>query len=308
MRKVCVIGAGQVGATVALYVAEKRTADVVLVDADANRARGKALDLDQAFPIRKFDVKIWGQDEAEALAGAAVVVIAAAVSSDPTETNPDLLAANGKIVQAVCGRIRAHAPEAVVIVVTTPLDALTFVAREALGFPRERVVGMSGVLHAARLRTFLAEALGVLPADATAMVLGGQGKHMVPIPRYTTVSGIPITELLPYETVQDLMDRTRRADETIFSLLKVHSSHHAPAAGVAEMVDCVVRDRGRLLPCSVCLQGEYGLKDVALGVPVILSRQGVARIVEVDLLEAERSALGRAARRVSEQLQLWRSQ
>jgi len=306
MEKVCIFGAGYVGAALALYLAAERTADVVLVDADPGRAAGLAMDLDQAFPLRGFDIRISAAAEADALSGAAVVVLAASASPDPAEIDSELLRRNGRIVEAACRQIRQHAPDAVVLVVTSPLGAMTGLAREALEFPRGRVIGMSGSLHAARLQTFLAEELGVLPADVTAMVLGAHGEHLVPVPRYCTVAGVPITELLPYEKIHDLIERTRVVDETMHGLIGDRTASIAPAAALAEMVECIVRDRCRLTCGTVCLDGEYGVSGLPLGVPLVLGRQGVVKIVEVALLESERAALQRAAGRVGEQLALWR--
>jgi malate dehydrogenase len=308
MEKVAIIGAGQVGATTALYVAEKQTANVVLIDVEAGRAKGKSMDLDQTYPIRRFDVQISGGNDPATIAGSQVVVITAATSGDPTNIDPAQMLANARVVKTVCGWIREHAPDAVVLMVTTPINTMTFIAREYLGFPRERVIGMAGALDAARLRFFLARAVGVNPADTTAMVLGGHGKYMIPVPRYSNVAGIPVTELLPYEKIQDLVEWTRNADDSIFALLKSRTACHTPAAAVAEMVECVVRDRRRMLACSVCLEGEYGIRDSCLSVPVILGRQGIQKVWQLQLQDSELAALRRAGDKVKELLGVWRAQ
>jgi len=302
MKKVCIAGSGNIGATTALFVAEKRTSDVVLLDVDHGRAMGKAADLDQAFPLRRFDVQISGTGDVTAMEGADVVVLAASASADPTDMDPNLIRANAGITRSLCAHIRERAPEAVVLVVTTPLDLMTHIALQATEFPRERIIGMAGVLDASRFRYFLSQELGALPSDVTAMVLGGHGANMVPIPRYSTVSGIPITELLPYEKIQDIVEKCRKADDELFQLLARRSAHHAPAAAVAEMVECLIRDRRRLLACSVELRGEYGLADVCIGVPVILGQHGVMRILELALSDSELRALRDSAEKIARQI------
>jgi malate dehydrogenase len=307
MEKVAIIGAGHVGATTALYVAEKRTANVVLLDVESGRAHGKSMDLDQAYPIRKFDVQIAGGSEPSSIADSQVVVVTAAKSGDPTNNDPDLMLANARVVKSACEWIREYAPNAVVLMVTTPINTMTFIAREYLGFPRERVVGMAGAMDSARLRFFLARTIGVSPADTTAMVLGGHGKYIIPVPRYSNVAGIPVTELLPYEKIQDLVEWTRNADASLFALLKTRTANHTPAAAVAEMVECIVRDRRRMLSCSVCLEGEYGIRGSCVSVPVILGRKGVEKIWQLQLLDSELGALQRAGDKVAELIHIWRS-
>lgn len=302
MKNVCIIGAGNVGATTALFIAENKTANVVLLDVEGGRAAGKSADLDQSFPIRSFDIRIRGTGDVTALDGADVVVLAASASSDPTDADPNLVRANAGIVRGLCEHIRQRAPEAVVLVVTTPLDLMTHVALETLGFPRERVLGMAGVLDATRFRYLLAQELGVSASDTTSMVLGGHGKYLVPIPRYSTVSGIPITELLPYEKIQDLVEQTRNADHEISILLSGRSACYAPAAAVSEMVECLIRDRKRLQICSVCLRGEYGMTDVCMGVPAILGKGGVEKILELKLTDSENQSLLKSGEKIRSQI------
>lgn len=305
MKQVTVIGAGKVGATVALYTAEKRAANVILMDANEGRAAGKAMDLDQSYPLRKFDIRISSLSDWEELSRSDVVVITASVSPEPAYRNPALLHDNGDIMRAVCRVVGRFAPHAVVIVLTAPTDIMTYIAWETLGIPRSRVLGVSGVLDAARLRLFMAQAVGVRPSDASVLVLGGHGEHIVPVLRTCTISGIPLRQFLPEASLGDWVSRIRNADRDIFELDGTHGPTHAPAAAVAEMVNTVVRDRKRLLTCSVCLDGAYGFRDVCLGVPVILGREGAEKIVELKLRDEEAEALSSAAADFTCRIRSW---
>jgi len=298
--RIAVIGAGDVGANLALELARRELGEVVMLDIIEGMPQGKALDMLESSPIHEFDTKVKGSNDYAEVEGAEVVVITAGKPRKPGMSREDLLEGNARIVKAICEEVRRRAPGAVVIVVTNPLDVMTYVAWKVTGFEPERVVGMAGVLDSARFRYFVAEELGVSVRDVQAMVLGGHGEDMVPLPKYTTVSGVPITQLLPPERVGAIVERVRRAGTEIVSLLGTGSAFYSPAASAAEMVEAVVKDRKRLLPCSAYLRGEFGLSDVYCGVPVILGAGGVRRIVEVELDRDELYALRRSAERVRE--------
>jgi len=300
MAKIAVIGAGNVGATLALELAERELGEVVMVDIVEGMPQGKALDMLEASPLHGFDVKIRGTNNYSDIEGADVVVVTAGAARRPGMSREDLLETNARIVKSVCEEIRRRAPKCVLVMVTNPLDVMTHVALRVTGFEPERVVGMAGVLDSARFRFFVAEELGVSVRDVQAMVLGGHGDDMVPLPRYTTISGVPITQLLPPGRIERIVERVRRAGTEIVSLLGTGSAFYSPGASAAEMVEAIVRDRRRLLPCSAYLRGEFGLSDVYCGVPVILGAGGVREIVEVELSEAELSSLRRSAERVRE--------
>ncbi len=298
--RVAVIGGGgNVGASVGTYVADSGLADVVLIDILEGVPQGKALDLLQAAPLRGSNALCTGSNSLEDVRGADVVVVTAGFPRKPGMSRSDLLKSNADIVRGACEAVRRHAPDAVLVVVTNPLDVMSYLAFRATGFPKQRVVGMAGVLDAARFRAFVAGALGVAAEDVQAMVLGGHGDSMVPLPRYTTVGGVPITELLPPEEVARLCDRTRNGGAEIVQLLKTGSAFYAPAASVVEMVRSILHDEKRVLPCSVLLTGEYGLSDVFLGVPCVLGRDGVERVLELRLSPEERQALHASAAAVS---------
>ncbi len=301
--KVTVVGAGNVGATVAQRIAEKQLADVVLVDILEGVPQGKALDMMESAPVEKFDAHVAGANSYEATAGSQVVVITAGIPRKPGMSRDDLVATNEKIVADVVRKVLPGSRDAILIVVSNPLDAMCEVARRVSGLPRERVFGMAGVLDSARMRCFLAEALEVSVENTHAFVLGGHGDTMVPLPRYSTVSGIPVTELLPKEKLEAIVRRTRDGGVEIVNLLKT-SAWYAPASAVVEMVDAVLRDKKKILPCAVYLQGEYGISDVYLGVPVKLGRGGAERIVEISLTDAERAALEKSAGAVRELVKL----
>ena len=297
MAKVAVIGAGNVGATLAHVLAQKDVASsVTLVDIVEGLPQGKSLDMRQAGPLQDYDCKVSGSnDMAEGVAGADVVVMTAGLARKPGMDRMDLLKKNTDIVAGAMRAVRDRAPKAVVVMVTNPLDVMTWVALTVTGFPRERVTGMAGVLDSARYRTFIAMELGVSVVDVSAMVLGGHGDTMVPLPRYSTVNGIPITELLEPAVIDRLSDRTRKGGAEIVNLLKTGSAYYAPATSAAQMVEAVLKDRGHLLPACVSLEGEYGEKGICLGVPVILGAGGVRRIVELNLTDAERATLKKSA-------------
>jgi len=304
--KISVVGAGMVGSSAALKMAQKELGDIVLVDVVEFVAEGKALDMAESSPLDGFDVALIGKtNDYSVIKDSDVVVITAGVPRKPGMTRMDLLMTNAGIVETISNHIRELAPNSIVIVVTNPLDVMTYVAWKVTGFPRERVMGQAGVLDSIRMRYFVAQELGVSVKDVQAMVLGSHGDQMVPLPRYTTVSGVTITELLPPETIERINDRTRKAGTEIVNLLKTGSAYYAPGAAVAEMVEAIVRDKKRLMPCSVLLKGEYGLNDVFIGVPVILGKNGVERIVELKLTDEELKALHQSAEEVRKGIADW---
>lgn len=293
--KVTVVGAGNVGSVVAQEVALRDYADVVLIDIVEGMPQGKALDMMQTGPVDGYDSSITGSNGYAESAGSDVVVITSGVARKPGMSRDDLLKTNMGIVSAVTKEVVAHSPDAVLIIVANPLDAMCHVAFEASGFPRERVIGMAGVLDSARFRTFVAMELGVSMEDVQALVLGGHGDTMVPLPRYTTVCGIPITELLDAGTIKSLSERTAGGGAEIVSLLKTGSAYYAPGASAAFMVEAIVHDKNRVLPASVLLQGEYGINDLFVGVPVKLGAGGVKQIIELKLTDDEQAMLQHSA-------------
>jgi malate dehydrogenase len=296
--KVAVIGAGNVGAKAVYYIAEKNLADIVMVDVVDGLARSKALDFLHAAPLRGYEVRIRGTTDFAEIEGSDVVVITAGIARKPGMDRMDLLKINVGIARKAAAEIALRAPNAVVIVVTNPLDVIAMVALRETGFALRKVVGMAGVLDSTRFRYFIAERLGVWPGDVQAMVLGGHGDEMVPLTSYTSVGGIPIGELLDPASIEELVKRTRTGGAEIVSLLKTGSAFYAPGASVAKMVEAVIKDEKRLFPASAFLRGEYGLRDIFLGVPVIMGRNGVERIVELPLTDAERKALEASAEAV----------
>ena len=301
VNKITVVGAGNVGATAAQRIAEKELARrVVLVDVVEGIPQGKGLDQWQSAPIEGFDSRVIGTNGYEETAGSDVVVITAGIARKPGMSRDDLLNTNAGIVRQVSQQVKATSPEAIVIVVSNPLDVMSWVAKEVTGFPRERVIGMAGVLDTARYRAFLAEAMDVSVRDIQAMVLGGHGDTMVPLISYTSVSGIPVTQLLDRATLDAIVDRTRNGGAEIVKHLKTGSAYYAPSAGAVQMVEAIVRDQKRILPCAAWLQGEYGLRDLFLGVPCKLGRAGLERVLEVELTADERAALERSAEAVRE--------
>lgn len=294
-KKVSIIGAGNVGATAAYYVAEKVIADIVMLDVEEGSTKAKALDFLHAGPVRNYDVSITGTKDYAMIEDSAVVVITAGLPRKPGMDRMDLLKVNTKIVKDCSLQVAKYAPNATVIIVTNPLDVMCHVALRATGFSVRRVVGMAGILDSTRFRFFVSEALGCALTDVDAMVLGGHGDQMVPIPRFTTVAGIPITKLLDSETIEKLVKRTRNGGAEIVSYLKTGSAYYAPAAAAAEMVEAVITDRKHLSPCAVYLRGEYGFEDLFIGVPIILGRNGVEQIVELELTPEERAMLQASA-------------
>jgi len=299
-NKVTVIGAGNVGATTAQRIAEAGLADVVLVDIVEGLPQGKGLDLAEAAPVVGHDSWVVGTNDYADTAGSDIVVVTSGLARQPGMSRDDLLSKNAGIVRAVVEQAAKHSPDAILIVVTNPLDAMCHVALKASGFPRERVIGMAGVLYSARFRTFIAEELGVSVADTHAFVLGGHGDTMVPLSRYSTVAGVPITELLSAERVKALEDRTANGGAEVVALLKTGSAFYAPAASAFEMVDAILRDRKRVLPCAVLLQGEFKTRDLFVGVPVVLGRGGMEKVFEIELTADEQAAFDRSAAAVKE--------
>jgi malate dehydrogenase len=301
VNTITVVGAGNVGATTAQRIAEKHLAHrVVMVDVAEGIPQGKALDQLQSGPIEGFDCRVVGTNDYADTAGSDVVVITAGIARKPGMSRDDLLATNAGIVRQVSEEIKARSPNAILIVVSNPLDVMCYVAKRVTGFPRERVLGMAGVLDTARYRTFLAEALGVSVRDIQAMVLGGHGDTMVPLISYTTVSGIPVTQLLDKAKLEAVVTRTRNGGAEIVKHLKTGSAYYAPSAAAVEMVEAVVLDQKRVLPCAAWLEGEYGMRDLFLGVPCIVGRRGLEKILEVELTAAERTELGKSADSVRE--------
>ena len=290
-RKVGIIGAGNVGATSAYYIAEKVIADIVMVDVVEGMPQAKALDFLYAGPMRGYDVSIQGTNDFSALADSDVVVITAGVPRKPGMDRMDLLKVNAGIVKTAATHIARYAPNSTVIVVSNPLDVMCHVAYRTTGFAVRRVVGMAGILDSTRFRCFLGDELHCALSDVHAMVLGGHGDQMVPLPRFATVAGIPITQLLDKAAIDRLVDRTRNGGAEIVAHLKTGSAYYAPAASVAEMVESIITDRKMLAPCAVYLRGEYGIENLFIGVPVLLGKNGVERVVELDLDESEKALL-----------------
>jgi malate dehydrogenase len=298
-QKVTVVGAGNVGATAAQRIAEKELADVALIDIIPGVPQGKSLDMMESAPVERFDARMVGSNDYDVAKGSDVVVITAGVPRKPGMSRDDLVATNEGIVADVVKKVLPASPDAILIIVSNPLDAMCEVARRVSKLPRERVFGMAGVLDSARMRWFIADALNVSVENTHAFVLGGHGDTMVPLPRFSTVAGIPIPELLPKEKIDAIVQRTRDGGAEIVNLLKT-SAWYAPASAVVEMVDAVLKDKKKILPCAAYLQGEYDMKDVYLGVPVKLGAKGMEQIVEIALTAEEKQALGKSADAVRE--------
>jgi malate dehydrogenase len=297
--KITIIGAGNVGATTAQRIIDNELAnELVLVDIVEGIPQGKGLDMYESTPITGVDVKVIGTNGYEETANSDIVIITAGVARKPGMSREDLLNTNFGIVKEATLKSIEKSPNAIIIVVTNPLDVMAYTAWRVSGFERHRVIGMAGVLDTARFRTFIAMELNVSVEDVYAFVLGGHGDDMVPLARYTTVAGIPISELLPKEKIDQLVKRTREGGAEIVSYLKTGSAYYAPSAAIVEMVESIVKDKKRILPCSVLLQGEYGLKDVFVGVPVKLGKRGVEEIIELKLTDEEKQALYASASRV----------
>ena len=296
--KIACIGAGNVGAAAAQYCAELDLGDIVLTDIVEGMPQGKALDLTQAGPIRGYNAMVQGTNDYKDIEGSDVVIITAGLPRQPGMSRLDLLEKNANIMGDICSNVKTYAPDSTVIIVTNPLDVMTYAAFKKLGFPAERVVGMAGCLDSARLRAFVAMELNTSMKNVDTMVLGSHGDTMVPLPQYTTVSGIPITRLLPQDRIDAIVERTRKGGGEIVSLLKTGSAYYAPAASAARMAQAIVCDEKQLLPCSAFLTGQYGLEDVYIGVPVRLGKGGVEGILELDLSQDELKALQESAEEV----------
>ena len=298
--KITVVGAGNVGATCAHWLASKELGDIVLVDIVEGVPQGKALDLAQAAPIEGYDVKLVGTNGYDETRASDIVVITAGLPRKPGMSRDDLLKTNAEIVSQVVDEAVRRSPDAILIVISNPLDAMCQVALRRSGFPKQRVIGMAGVLDSARMRAFIAEALDVSVENVTAFVLGGHGDTMVPLPRYSTVAGIPITELLPKEKIDQIVQRTANGGAEIVSLLKTGSAYYAPSAAAVEMVEAILKDKKKILPCSAYLEGEYGINGLFVGVPVKLGARGIEQIIEINLTTEERIALQKSAAAVQE--------
>jgi len=298
MSTVSVIGAGNVGATTVYYIAERNIADVVMIDIVEGVPQSKGLDFLHSSPLRQYNVKIFGTNSYREIAGSDVIVFTAGIARKPGMDRMDLLKTNARIAHSAAREIARYAPDAVVVAVSNPLDVIAMVLLRGTGFEPSRVLGMAGVLDSTRFRYFIAEKLNVWPGDVRAMVLGGHGDSMVPLKRYTSVGGLPITELLDERSIEQIIDRTRAGGAEIVEYLKTGSAYYAPAASVAKMVESIVRDERRLIPAAAYLQGEYGYSDIFLGVPILLGKNGVEKIIEIELSEQEKNALDRSAEAV----------
>jgi malate dehydrogenase len=296
--KVTVVGAGNVGATCAQLIAQADLADVVMVDMLADLATGKALDMMESAPVLGFNARISGGGDYDPTAGSHVCVVTAGLARKPGMSRDDLLAKNTEIVSEVVRQLVARSPETILIIVTNPLDAMCEVARRVSGFPRERIFGMAGVLDAARMRWFIAEKLDVSVEDVDAFVLGGHGDTMVPLPRYATVNGVPLPQLLEAETIEAINDRTRNGGAEIVNYYKTGSAYYAPGAAAYEMVAAILKDKKKILPCAVLLQGEYGYDDLFIGVPCVLGHGGMERVVQLSLTVQEKAMLDKSAQAV----------
>ena len=300
--KVTVVGAGMVGGTLTQRLAERDYADVVLVDIVEGMPQGKALDITQAGPVYGYDSVVTGSNGYEETEGSDVVIVTSGIPRKPGMSRDDLLKTNAGIVRQVTENIKARSPETILIVVSNPLDAMVTLAHQVSGFPKERVIGMAGVLDSARYRTFIARELGVSVRDVHGFVLGGHGDSMVPLPRYTTVAGIPLPALMARDRIEAIVDRARNGGAEIVGLLKSGSAFYAPSASVVDMVDSILLDKKRVLPCAAYLEGEYGIEGIFMGVPCVLGARGVERVLEIELNEEEKAALMRSANSVRE---LW---
>jgi malate dehydrogenase len=300
--KVTVVGAGMVGGTLAQRLAERDYAHVVLVDIVEGMPQGKGLDITQAGPVYGYDSVVTGTNGYDETAGSDLVVVTSGIPRKPGMSRDDLLKTNAGIVREATENITARSPETILVVVSNPLDAMVTLAHQVSGFPKERVIGMAGVLDSARYRTFIARELGVSVRDVHGFVLGGHGDSMVPLPRYTTVAGIPLTTLMPKDRIDAIVDRARNGGAEIVSLLKSGSAYYAPSAAVVDMVDSILLDKKRVLPCAALLEGEYGIEGIFMGVPCVLGARGVEKVLEIELRDEERAALMRSAESVRE---LW---
>jgi len=303
-NKVTIVGGGNVGATAAHWAAEKELADIVLIDIIEGMPQGKALDLMETRPVEDFDTKVVGTNDYKDTANSDIVVITAGLPRKPGMSRDELLDVNKKIVQGVTEQVIKYSPNAILIVVSNPLDAMCHVAKMVSKFPKHRVFGMAGILDTARFRCFVSMELNVSVEDIQAMVLGGHGDDMVPLPRYTTVAGVPITELMSKEKIDAIVSRTRKAGGEIVALLKTGSAYYSPSAAVVQMVESVLKDKKRVVPCAAYLEGEYGIRDLYVGVPIKIGAMGVEQIIELKLTDEEKAALNKSANAVRELVQL----
>jgi malate dehydrogenase len=303
-KKITVVGAGNVGATTAHWLVSKELGDVVLVDIIEGMPQGKALDLAQAGPIEGYDSRLIGANGYQETANSDLVVITSGIARKPGMSRDDLLNTNAGIVGSVTDEIARSSPNAIIIVVSNPLDAMAQVAFRRSGFPKNRVIGMAGILDSARMRTFLAEALNVSVENVTAFVLGGHGDTMVPLPRYSTCAGIPVTELLSKDVIEKIVARTANGGAEIVGLLKTGSAYYAPSAAAVEMVEAIIKDKKKILPCAAYLEGEYGINGLYVGVPVKLGAHGIEEIIQINLTAEERAALQKSAASVQELINL----
>jgi malate dehydrogenase len=301
-KKISIIGAGFVGATAAHWAAEKELGDVVLVDILEGIPQGKALDLFQAAPVEGFDARVVGSNGYDETKDSSVVIVTSGVPRKPGMSREDLLEINKKIIESVVTQVVERSPQAVLIMVTNPLDTMTYLAFKKSGFPKQRVMGMAGILDTARFKAFIAMELGVSVEDIQALLLGGHGDEMVPLPRYTTISGIPLSQFLPKETIDRLVDRTRKGGGEIVNLLKTGSAFYAPSAAAIQMTEAILKDKKRILPCCVYLDGEYGLRDIYFGVPVKLGAGGVEAVIELQLTEEEKKLVTKSAESVKKSI------
>lgn len=302
--KISVIGAGNVGATTAHRIADLELGDVVLVDIIEGLPQGKALDLAEATPVVGKDLRIIGSNGYMETTNSDIVVITAGIARKPGMSRDDLLNTNTQIVSEVTREVCKYSPDAILIVVSNPLDAMTYVAYKLSGFPKHRVMGMAGILDTARMRYFIAEALNVSVENVVAMVLGGHGDQMVPLSRYTSVAGIPLSDLMPQEQIDAIVQRTRDGGAEIVKYLKTGSAYYAPSAAVVEMVEAIIKDKHKIVPCAAYLEGEYGVNGVYVGVPVKLGARGIEQIIEISLTLEERAALHKSAEAVRELIEL----
>jgi malate dehydrogenase len=301
-KKVTIIGAGFVGSTCAHWIASKELADVVLVDIVEGVPQGKGLDLLEASPIEGFDVRITGTNSYEETKGSDVVILTSGAPRKPGMSREDLLKINADITRANIEQVVRTSPNAIIIIVNNPMDTMAYLAKQVSGFPRERVLGQGGVLDGSRYRTFLALELGVSVEDIHAMLMGGHGDEMVPLPRYTTVAGIPVTEFISPERLEQIVERTRKGGGEIVNLLKTGSAYYAPSAATVQMVEAILKDKKRVLPASIYLEGEYGLNDIFFGVPIVLGAGGVEKIIQLPLDDKEREMMQRSAQLVGDSI------
>ena len=305
-KKITVVGAGFTGATTALMLAQKELGDVVLIDIQPleNPTKGKALDMMEASPVQGFDSNIIGTANYEDAAGSEIVIITAGIARKPGMSRDDLVNTNAKIMQSVCENIKQHCPDSYVIILSNPVDAMTYVAYQTLGFPKNRVIGQSGVLDTARFCTFVAQELNVSVEDVRGFVLGGHGDDMVPLVRYSSVGGVPLEKLLPAERIDAIVKRTRTGGGEIVNLLGNGSAYYAPAASLVQMTEAIIKDKKRIIPAIALLEGEYGYDQLFMGVPTILGGDGIEKVIELDLTEEEKAALERSAESVRKVIQV----